>query len=286
MDITEGESVWAVSEDGTVVHSDLFYREGRRKNFENFGYWTVIDLISNANGWGIAGIEGIRYWNGKTWEKYLSADLSKTTPLLEIDFVNENNGWIVGCDFHNEDASSVLLYWDGINWDKISLHDFLGRDIFCLTAVDAISETSVWVAGIDPDDHFKSIILHWNGNKWVYLSPPNIMQLPQIISATSNDNVWVGSSSQIIFHWNGKTWSNFELPIADNATLAQRTFALLAISQNDVWAGGKQLFHWDGAAWTNTNYDGHEGNIVAIKSAPNGTVWALTDVGVVMELVK
>lgn len=285
MDIVENESVWAVSEDGTVIHSDLFYRQGRGKSIENFGYLTGIDMISNTNGWVIAGINGIMHWDGKTWEKYSSADLSKTPPFLDIDFVNENSGWIVGCDFHNEDASSVLLYWNGIKWEKISLRNFLGRDIFCLTAVDAVSETNVWVAGADA--YPKSILLHWDGSKWTEISPPeNLLSSPHTISATSNDNVWIGSFSRNIFQWDGEMWSYFELPIEPSATLAQRIFVLFAISPNDVWAGGKQIFHWDGASWTNTNYDGKNGNIVAIQSAPNGTIWALTDVGVVMEIVK
>ncbi len=286
MDIAENESVWAVSDDGTVVHSDIYYREGRHKSIENFGYLTGIDMISNTNGWAIAGINGIMYWDGSTWEKYLSADLTDHPPFLDIDFVNENSGWIVGCDFHDEDASSVLLYWNGIKWDKISLYDSMRLDIFCLTAVDAISETNTWVAGKDPNTSFASILLHWDGNAWVEISTPNSMQSPHTISATSNDNVWVGSLMQNIFHWDGKTWSHFELPIAHSETWAQRTFALLSISPDDVWAGGKQLFHWNGKTWVNKNYNGQYGNIVAIQSAPNETIWALTDTGVVMELVK
>ncbi|MFN8399758.1 MAG: hypothetical protein U0X74_07075 [Anaerolineales bacterium] len=286
MDIAENESVWAVSDDGTVVYSDIYYREGRRKSIENFGYLTGIDMISNTNGWAIAGINGIMHWDGKNWEKYTSADLSKTTPLLDIDFVNENSGWIVGCDFHNEDASSVLLYWNGAKWDKISLYASLGYDIFCLTAVDAISETNTWIVGKKTDTSFASIVLHWDGNNWTEIFTPSSMQEPHTISATSNDNVWVGSLMQNIFHWNGETWSHFELPIAHSETLAQRTFALLSISPDNVWAGGKQLFHWDGTTWENKNYNGHNGNIVAIQSAPNGNVWALTDTGVVMELAK
>lgn len=289
MDIAESESVWAVSDDGTVVHSDIFYREGRRKSIENFGgYLTGIDMISNTDGWAIAGINGIMYWNGNTWEKYLSADLSKTTPLLDIDFVDENSGWIVGCDFDKGDASSVLLYWNGTKWDKISLHDFLGRDIFCLTAVDAISESEVWIVG--KDTYPKNILLHWDGSKWGEVPPPDDMRYPHTISGTGNNDVWVSSmltaDSEIIFHWNGENWTQFELPIAHSLTFAQKTSALFANSPNDVWAGGKQLFHWDGKDWKNKNYDGSNGNIVAIKSAPDKTIWALTDTGVVIKLVK
>lgn len=288
MDIAENESVWAVSDDGTVVHSDIYYREGRRKSIENFGYLTGIDMISDTNGWAIAGINGIMYWDGKIWEKYTSADLSKTTPLLDIDFVNKNSGWIVGCDIDNEDASSVLLYWNGTRWEKISLRDFLGRDIFCLTAVNAISESDVWIVG--KDKYPKTILLHWDGSKWGEISPPDDMLSPHTISATENNDVWVSSTStadsEIILHWNGEYWTQFELPIAHSVVFAQRTSALLAISPNDVWAGGKQLFHWDGKNWKNKNYDGSNGNIVAIKSAPDKTIWALTDTGVVMELVK
>lgn len=288
MDIAESESIWAVSDEGTVVHSDIYYREGRRKSIENFGYLTGIDMISNINGWAIAGINGIMYWDGNTWEKYLSADLTNHPPFLDIDFVNENSGWIVGCDFHDEDASSVLLYWNGIRWEKISLHDFLGRDIFCLTAIDAISESDVWIVG--KDKYPKTILSHWDGSKWREISAPDDMLYPHTISATENNDVWVSSmstaDSEIIFHWNGENWTQFELPIAHSVVFAQRTSALLAISSNDVWAGGKQLFHWDGKNWKNKNYDGSNGNIVAIKSAPDKTIWALTDTGVIMELVK
>lgn len=288
MDIAESKSVWAVSDDGTVVHSDIYYREGQRKSIENFEYLTGIDMVSNTNGWSIAGTNGIMYWDGSNWEKYLSADLSKTTPLLDIDFVNENSGWIVGCDFDNEDASSVLLYWNGTKWDKISLHNFLGRDIFCLTAVDAISESEAWIVG--KDTYPKSIMLHWDGSKWGEVPPPDDMRYPHTISTTGNNDVWVSSmstaDSEIIFHWNGENWAQFELPIAHSLTFAQRTSALFANSPSDVWAGGKQLFHWDGKDWKNKNYDGSNGNIVTIKSAPDKTIWALTDTGVVIELVK
>ena len=110
------------------------------------------------------------------------------------------------------------------------------------------------------------------------------------ISVSSDNNVWViadqGNVGSNSYYWNGTTWQQSELPSSPFVSFprSKRSPGILAVVPDNVWAGGYGLFHWNGKEWEVKSYDGSYGFIVDIEKASDGTVYTLTDTGIIMKI--
>lgn len=290
MSVLPDHTVWAVSARGTVIQDYLEYRNLASRRIENLGFYLAsIHFVSPDDGWMTGSFGQIFHWNGKTWSNSIPFDIQSNISLSSIGFADKNNGWAVGCDYTDTDPAKykvVVLHWNGESWKNFSLLDSIGRENFCLESIDVISNTNIWTVG---QEYFiKGVTLHWDGISWKEIPSPEKMHYAHSISATSENNVWVSSANNVqndyIFHWDGQEWSQMELPISFGLSYTSKTSAILAISQNNVWAGGRALFHWDGIQWNDALYHGESGNIVDIEMTSDGEIWALTDTGIILHI--
>lgn len=284
--------VWAVSHRGTVIQDYLEFSHLVNRYIKSYGFYlNSINFVSPDDGWMTGAFGQIFHWDGKEWKSVIKLGWERNISLYDVAFADKDDGWAVGCDFtesHPAKYKVVLLKWDGNDWENVSLLGDIGRDNFCLKSIDVVSPINVWAVG--EEFYAKGVTLHWDGSKWHEIPSPKEMHYAHSISATSEDNVWVNSSNSIeyedIFHWNGQNWSQVQLPVSMHNSDADKTSAILAVSQDDVWVGGRMLFHWEGSSWKNMNYGRNEGDIVDIDTTPDGKVWALTDVGAILQLGK
>ena len=159
----------------------------------------------------------------------------------------------------------------------------------------AVSAGSAWaVGGYAVGTSGKTLILHWNGRKWVRAASPNppgpvTEMILDGVSAASAGNAWaVGTyngtvQKTITLHWNGRAWK-----LAANPSPGQEPFltGVTAISASDAWAVGSYLalsttktliMHWDGRAWDQvaSPAPGSSSGLTSVAATSASNVWAV-----------
>jgi hypothetical protein len=285
MAVLPNKEVWAIGQHGTIIHDRLGvyhltnpFDYAGEYNFAGGGYLSGVSFISPSDGWLTAFGGQIFHWDGQEWSNIVPFGFENPV-LLDIEFANGNNGWAAGC-YRDSDDIPVLIQWNGISWENIALSGEITNG-YCLEDIDVVSETNVWIVG---DKYQKGIVIHWDGTQWQNIISPPEMKSGESISATSSSNVWVRDGEKL-FYWNGSVWEYIELPISFWYSENDRASPdILALSQDDVWVGGRALFHWDGQQWNNADYDTDFGYIVDIEVDSDGNVWALTLTGTILQL--
>ncbi len=139
--------------------------------------------------------------------------------------------------------------------------DGLASDI--LRGVSGTGANDVWAVGANccyasgSKGYDKPVIEHWDGTRWKLVASASNEPLGTqlyAVTAIAPDDAWaVGYASQAVFeHWDGKKWSVVSSPyIYDGGEM----LSVVAISKNNVWAGGEGNFaaileHWDGKSWS------------------------------------
>jgi len=218
------------------------------------GAFFDIAAISKSDAWAVGELENskgdtiyepfIRHYNGSGW-------LTVTIPgakNVTSDYVaasSASNVWIAGST-SNFTGSEVYRY-DGSHWHKVAL-----PALASVLGLVVLAPNNVWAIG--SLGTVSGNVFHWNGSRWVGY---DFNVLPQSISASSADNVWmagIGYSGKtqlaVAYQWNGRTWHNAHL--ARTVLLAGP--AVSAVSPSDVWVGwstetSADALHWDGHHW-------------------------------------
>ena len=221
------------------------------------GVFNPFAALSKSNIWAVADTytaKGqtvyqpfIRHFNGSSWQAITIPNSSGSTS----DWVAAsaaNNVWVGG---ENKSGSGETVYrWNGAHWGKVPLPAMTG-----LAGIVVLAPNNVWAYGSSGtiyDDVF-----HWNGTKWVgYLSNTTNF-LPEGISASAANNVWVSgyawSGSKEVaaaYQWNGSAWHAVSMPHPVISDVADVT----AVSPANVWVGydinsAYRVLHWDGHLW-------------------------------------
>ncbi len=193
--------------------------------------------------------------------------------------------WAVGETGNGSDSKALTLRWNGTRWQREANPSPRGAE---LSAVAATSPTNVWAVGtvgFEPNPT-KTLILHWNGKKWV--ETPGIPGSLSTVAATSPTNAWaVGGThdgAALILHWNGQEWRQTPSP-------AGYLTAVATTSPSNAWAvgattGGNQatlILHWNGKAWQPTpspSVGGDQGLgsiLLGVEASPDRPVLAVGD---------
>ncbi|MCW2934117.1 MAG: hypothetical protein JWM19_5079 [Actinomycetia bacterium] len=222
------------------------------------GGFDQVAAISKSNIWAVGDISKagktvyqpfIRHFNGRSWQAVTIPDSAGSTSSW-VSASASNNVWVGGLK-NGPVATSVVYRWNGARWGKVPLP--------AMTAVGdvvALAPNNVWAlaySGTVPDD-----IFHWNGSRWQYYLPDTINFIPQGISASAANNVWVSGYSYsgrkqeaAAYRWNGSAWHAVSMPhpvVYDGPTVS-------AVSPSNVWIGydasstRSYALHWDGHQW-------------------------------------
>jgi hypothetical protein len=224
------------------------------------GSFNQTAAISKTNIWSVGETETttgqaiyqpfIRHFNGSSWQTVTIPHASGSTS----DWVSAsaaNNVWVGG--LKNSTAATTVVYrWNGVSWAKIPM-----PAMTYLQGVTVLAPNNVWAfggSGTVPDD-----IYHWNGSRWQYYLNSGINFVPQGISASAANNVWVSGfsfsgSKEVVaaYRWDGSAWhpvAGIPHPVFDNAGPT-----VTAVSSSNVWVGwldstASHALHWDGSQW-------------------------------------
>jgi hypothetical protein len=134
-----------------------------------------------------------------------------------------------------------------------------------LWAVDATSSNDVWAVGssyAEGTGFPRSVILHWDGERWSRVPSPDVRMLTDVAAVSRNDAWAVGGER--ILHWDGRAWeiSRHHAPLDSYFTSVD------ASGPDDAWIVGIQhgervtdeygsrytawatlALHWDGDRW-------------------------------------
>jgi hypothetical protein len=163
---------------------------------------------------------------------------------------------------------TLTEHWDGSNWTVIPSPN-PGSTFDRLTAVRAASPTSIWAVGESVGAEGtpgQSLILHWDGARWVQQDAPspgtNSSELTAVRSVSATEAWAVGSSSDgldidktLILHFTGGQWQQVDPPASAVSGILH---GIAGTSSKDVWAVGNStgtgsrtiILHWNGTGWS------------------------------------
>jgi hypothetical protein len=262
------------------------------------GSFDSIAAVSGSNVWAVgptyttAGktiyTPFIRHFLGGSWHAITIPKSSGST----ADWVSAsawNNVWVGGLK-NTSVAASAVYRWNGARWGKVPVPAQTD-----LQGVVVLGPKNVWAyggSGTIADDVF-----HWNGTKWRGYLSTALNFVPQGISASAWNNVWVSGfassgGKQVVagYRWNGSSWHAAAMP----HPVRSAGPAVTAVSRLNVWIGydtgdNSHVLHWDGHQWhtmtapyyadtLNVVPDGKSGYWFGARAILTGSTWAMEQV--------
>jgi len=191
----------------------------------------------------------IRHYNGTSWQAVTIPNGSGSTAEW-VRASAANNVWVGGQSGTAQVATTVIWRYDGVHWHKIpvpAMTDFWG--------ITVLAPNNVWAYGTSGTVYYD--VFHWNGSKWVGYLSNTANFIPQGISASAANNVWVsgyawsnGRQVAAAQRWNGSAWHAVSMP---HPTIYAGP-DVEAFSPSNVWIGydtttKSYALHWDGSQW-------------------------------------
>lgn len=240
------------------------------------------------------------HWDGHRWSTVpMQKGQRPIGELRDAVAITARDIWAVGTQSGRSQQFSVSVplveHWNGGRW-SITATPSLGSA--SLLAVSGSSGDNVWAVGERfhqrTDGHFREegirpLMLRWDGSRWRDVAVPWSRPASNLtfVSATSPDDVWVGSNGSgdarfvSLHHWDGSRWSKIRAPFGPRDALV----GFDSTSATDAWAvGGYRAHgqartlaaHWDGDTWSiaptpNRNTDSALTSVVALSP---DNVWA------------
>lgn len=133
-----------------------------------------IDGAGAGNIWavgskGALGAPLIMRYNGRRWSTVPTPDPSNFVGLEGIDVKSHRNAWAVGWYSNGSRLQTLILHWNGLRWTRTPSPNPLTGDNLLFDVVTA-GPDKAWAVGTDnlnADAGRRTIILRWNGTRWV-----------------------------------------------------------------------------------------------------------------------
>jgi hypothetical protein len=229
------------------------------------GSFASIAAISKSNIWAVGTVFDkkdniifrplIRHYVGTGW-KTVTIPGSPKFQSSEVSASAANNVWVLGLSNSSPVATSAVYRYDGSHWHKIPVP--AETDLW---GAVALGPKNVWAYGTSgtvfpPGDNSSASIFHWNGSTWRGYNLADDNLLPESISASASNNVWITgivwtkSGRQVVaFRWNGTGWHRVAMP-----RVLTNDPGVTAFSPSNVWIGWytantSRVTHWDGRQW-------------------------------------
>jgi hypothetical protein len=231
----------------------------------------------------------IRHFNGSSWQA-ITIPHSSGSAADWVSASAASNVWVGGLK-NSSIATSVVYRWNGARWAKIPVPAKTD-----LQDIVVLGPHNVWAFGDSGTVAYD--IFHWNGSRWQHYLSNDINFIPQHISASAPDNVWVSGfaysgSKQVVaaYRWNGTAWHPVSMP---HPVLDDAGPNVTAVSPSNVWIGWydtttSHVLRWDGHKWhavTAVNYadpldivpDGKGGYWFGAQAILSGSTWTAEEV--------
>ena len=192
----------------------------------------------------------ILHWNGRRWQLVPSPNVANRPNFLRaVRPVSPTDAWAVGrYDPKGGGSLPLVLHLTKGHWHIVSSPGGTsGSGSNTLNGVLATSSASAWAVGDCYNGTMdRTLILHWNGHKWLKSASPNVgtdSDDVNAVGATSAANIYaVGadyrntSSHVLIERWNGSHW---RVLAGRNPGAGYNIFnGVFALSARSIWAVG------------------------------------------------
>jgi len=244
----------------------------------------------------------IVHWNGTAWSRIPSpnrGDGKVENVLHAVAATSSNDAWAVGASWDGTERRTLTLRWNGTRWSLVPSPSpgasYPGSQLLGVTAV---SPSHAWSVGVydAPGRPKRTLILRWNGERWIKVASPNPGQSPWLVgvAATSRKNAWAagtyldGSDNRtLIVRWNGERWSKVASPNAGTGDRSDWLNDVTATSGTAAWAVGwywdgtrrrTLVQRWNGTRWSITpspNVAGRWNQLQAVAAASADAVFAV-----------
>jgi hypothetical protein len=269
----------------------------------------------------------ILHWDGSTWKRVTSPSPGATdSELRGVRTIPGGGAWAVGSYTDGTTAKTLTLHWDGSTWKRVPSPSPGASNV--LQAVAATSASDAWAVGnvsgsaaAVPDGtpprpgpprmgphragragatDVSTLILHWNGSKWVRVTSPSpgsftVLEGAGVVSSRSAWAVGITLANNIqrtfILRWNGKTWARVPSPNAGPAGTDNDLWGVTSPSAGSAWAVGNfnpgsasktLVLHWNGSTWSvvRSPNPGHPtSGLLAVAASSVTSVWAVGTFG-------
>jgi hypothetical protein len=158
--------------------------------------------------------------------------------------------WAAGPDdLYVGGHGGVILHWDGSDWTPMETGT--QKTIF---AMHGTSATDIWAVGGQPytfDSSDMSLILHYDGNTWSEMTPPDFFGQTYVfnsVHAVSENEVYCAIGiSPTLAHYNGTVWELFNPPLAVEGSF--KGIASVGTDHLFVYGTHGQILHRDMGEW-------------------------------------
>ena len=170
---------------GTGSDNDLFSVTATSRS----DAWAVGEVVTNSK---ITTLTA--HWNGRRWASVASPDPGHSNELFSVTATSRSNAWAVGDATNGTADQTLVLHWNGSRWARVPSPDQGGstnRNV--LVAATATTTRNAWAVGYSANGAgTNTLILHWNGTKWVRVGGPNLGTTNILlgVAATSAGNAW------------------------------------------------------------------------------------------------
>lgn len=277
---TSSDNLWAVGswpEPARSTQAMIMHWDGhswRRQLFSAYTEAGVLDavaVVSPTDAWAVGQTVNrdigalILHWNGSTWRKVKAPAAAGYQFLSDVTAISARDVWAVGStnDPHGSTSGLYIIHWNGTSWTRVPGPRHHATQPV-LESVAAVSDGTLWAAGLSDSEHTTTLLLRWNGTAWQQVAGGRRDPGDAIygIAVISPRNVWAaggGASSRntVMLHWNGTTWTRITTP---GITFPGRISDIAATAASDIWAVGyrgtdgnagvPQILHWNGSKWS------------------------------------
>jgi hypothetical protein len=284
---TKENNIWAVGDEGTIIHYDgtrwvnqKYDTECSLRDIQGYDendVWAVGGLGFNPNSENEQkGI--ILHFNGKEWTMALD---DSTHPLSAIWETSKDDIYAVGgTDAPGSSPGPYILHYDGTTWTPIESPEGLDscRDIW-----GSVRDT-FWVTTGDK-------ILHYDKGKWEYIAEGLISDFAvNKIWGKSENNVYFSHCLGLISNWNGSTITDaLRLSPSFEENNLMNFYGIWGDEQSERFAvggywkltngqgglDGAMVYYFDGFDWTEHDVRNLSDTLYDVWGTSINNVWAV-----------
>jgi hypothetical protein len=193
------------------------------------------------------------HFTGKTWK---SVSLGKVGTVVSASAVSQKNVWAVSYTVKDQ---MLIEHWNGASWHTVTVPAApvpKGDDTYPIQFV-AAGTSDMWLTtdivrnNYEVNGPLRSVVLHWNGNAWHWLTVP-YADLALEATSDGQGGIWTTaminspSSAYDFVHFSGRSWSRQAAPTAgispSDITTDVYSLALIPGTQT-LWASGDAFWY-------------------------------------------
>jgi hypothetical protein len=242
----------------------------------------------------------VQHYDGSAWSIVSSPDPGVSDYFFSVSALRSGSIWALGIKGGAPNPGFVPMLQHrsaGGAWNEVAFPAAVNR---CeassaeVTAVDAISDSEVYVAGSCKHDTSKQpFVIRWNGSAWsLAMTAPAGATLSALGGGQYGGPVWaVGylpgtPTAPLAYRGRGASWTEDSPPLVEHVDQSLAAVAVMPGSPNRVYAVGRDngptgqhglAYRWDGTAWTHENVTGPENGLVplfGVTASLDGAVFA------------